>query len=130
MTDACDGPVVLVVEDEALIRMCAVDLVENAGFRVVEASNADEAVEIINRGQDIDIIFTDVDMPGSMDGLELVRQLHESQPEVGIIVASGRRMPSRGELPTLARFFPKPYDEARISDALQELATNKKESKK
>jgi CheY-like chemotaxis protein len=112
---------VLVVEDEPIIRMCAVDLVESVGFVAVEAANADEAVQLIDNGLDISIIFTDVDMPGSMDGLELIRVVLERNPGVGVIVASGRRMPSPAELPAPARFFLKPYDEQRIADTLREL---------
>ena len=113
---------VLVVEDEPIIRMCAVDLVESVGFIAVEAANADEAVQLIEKGLDISVLFTDVDMPGSMDGLELIKVVREKRPEVGVIIASGRRMMSPAELPSPARFFPKPYDEGRISEALRELS--------
>ncbi|MGF0540539.1 response regulator [Agrobacterium sp. ES01] len=114
---------VLVVEDEPLIRMSAVDLVESAGFSALEAADADEAVRIIE-SSDIDIVFTDIDMPGSMDGLELAKWLNENWPSIHIIIASGRHVLCAEELPDRGCFFSKPYDEEKISEALKGMVSD------
>ncbi len=67
------GPVILIVEDEFLLRMDSAELIENAGFEVIQAGNADEAIEILKARPDIHVVFTDIQMPGSMDGLKLAR---------------------------------------------------------
>ena len=82
-------PVVLVVEDEALLRMHATDMIEAAGYTVVEAANADEAVLILSQRMDIRIVFTDIDMPGSMDGLKLAAMVRDRWPPIELIVTSG-----------------------------------------
>lgn len=80
---------VLVVEDDGLIRMSVVDELESAGFKVIEAGNADEAITAIEGNPDIDAVFTDIDMPGSMDGLMLAKLLHQSRPDIAILLTSG-----------------------------------------
>jgi CheY-like chemotaxis protein len=82
--------VVLVVEDSAIIRMGAVDLVQSAGYEVLEASNADEAIRILESRADIDLVFTDVQMPGTMDGIKLSHYIRNRWPPVKLIVASGK----------------------------------------
>ena len=82
-------PVVLVVDDEVLVRTVAVDMVEQAGFEVIEASNADEAIRILESRQDIRAVFTDIQMPGSMDGLRLAQSVRDRWPPVALIVTSG-----------------------------------------
>ncbi|MEI9991811.1 MAG: response regulator [Rhizomicrobium sp.] len=110
---------VLVVEDEPLIRWCAAEMIEEAGYAIVEAENADAALRILEARDDIDCIFTDVDMPGSMNGLALARTAHDRWPPIKIIVTSGKRMLSRDQLPQGGRFLAKPY---RASDILGALA--------
>lgn len=115
--------VVLVVEDEVLIRMGAVDLVESAGFEAVEARDADEAIQILEARSDIGLVFTDVDMPGTMDGLRLCRYIRERWPPVRLIVASGMAILDQSQLPEGARFFPKPYVEQSIVEAIRGMFT-------
>ena len=83
-------PVVLIVEDEFLFRMDAVDMIAAAGFEVVEAANADEAIEILQSRHDITVVFTDIQMPGSMDGLKLARAVRGRWPPIKIVATSGR----------------------------------------
>src|SRR3977135_2127913 len=83
------SPNVLVVEDEMILRMRAVDIVEDAGFTAVEAVNADEALSILESRSDISLLFSDIQMPGSMDGLKLAHAVHERWPSIKIILVSG-----------------------------------------
>lgn len=101
---------VLVVEDEALIRLAIVDELEVAGFQVFEADSAAAAIVIIERHADIRMIFTDIDMPGTMDGLKLAAFVRDRWPPIKIIVTSGRVIPGAGELPAGVPFVAKPYD--------------------
>lgn len=114
--------VVLVVEDEPLLRMHAVDLIEDAGFDTVEASSADEAVAILMARTDIRIVFTDIDMPGSMNGLKLAAAVRERWPPIDIIITSGLVSPTVHDMPARVRFFPKPYDDQRLVRALRAFA--------
>ena len=102
--------VVLVVEDDALILMSALDLVTHAGFESVGAANADEAIAILEVRADIHLLFNDVQMPGSIDGLKLVHYIRNRWPRIHLMVASGRTIREESELPTGSRFFSKPYD--------------------
>src|SRR3954453_12493133 len=113
--------VVLVVEDESLIRMNAIAMVEEAGFEAVAASDADEAIRILESRNDIRAVFTDVHMPGSMDGLRLPRGGRNRWPPVSLIVPSGRANVQETDLPTGARFLRKPYEHAQIEAALRQL---------
>lgn len=110
--------VVLVVEDEPLLRMMAADMVEDAGFEAIEAANADAAVRILESRRDIRIVFTDVDMPGSMDGIALAARIRECWPPVEIILTSGHVMPDNVRLPARGRFFPKPYRATEVMAAM------------
>jgi CheY-like chemotaxis protein len=102
--------VVLVVEDEMLLRMRAVDMVEDAGYTPVEAIDADEAVKILESRSDIALIFTDIQMPGSMDGLGLAQAVHERWPPIKIIVVSGALKRQDIDIPANSRFFGKPLE--------------------
>lgn len=113
-------PVVLVVEDEPLLRLCAVDLIESAGFEAVEARDADEAIEILSARRDIRIVFTDIDMPGSMDGLKLAAAIRDRWPPIELIVTSGMIDPPPGAIPARGKFFAKPYCDVSLIDALRE----------
>jgi CheY-like chemotaxis protein len=109
---------VLVVEDEYLSRLHAVNLVEDAGYVAVEASNADEAIRILEARKDIRIVFTDIDMPGSMDGLKLAHAIRKRWPPIELIITSGHFDPDEKEIPERGRFFPKPYRDQEIISAL------------
>jgi CheY-like chemotaxis protein len=114
-------PVVLIVEDEFLLRMDAADMIEAAGFEVVEAANADEAIEILEARRDITVVFTDIQMPGSMDGLKLARAVRGRWPPIRIIATSGHVHVSETELPEGGRFLPKPYNPMQVTGVLREL---------
>jgi CheY-like chemotaxis protein len=115
------SPVVLIVEDELLLRMNAVDMIEAAGFEVVEAANADEAIEILEARRDIGVVFTDIQMPGSMDGLKLVRAVRGRWPPIKIVATSGHIGVAQTDLPEGGRFLPKPYSPGQVMDVLREL---------
>jgi CheY-like chemotaxis protein len=112
-------PAVLIVEDEPLVRLCAVETVEAAGYQVIEAANADEAIDILESRNDIRVVFTDIHMPGSMDGLKLAHAVRHRWPPIKIIVTSGRETVTAQDLPAGGRFFAKPYDPGAIKDALR-----------
>jgi two-component sensor histidine kinase/CheY-like chemotaxis protein len=112
-------PTVLVVEDEMLLRMRAVDIVEDAGFISLEAVNADDALVLLESRSDIDILFTDIQMPGTMNGLKLAHAVHERWPSIKIILVSGQVIPSEGDRPTDSRFFGKPVDVQQMIAELQ-----------
>lgn len=112
------GPVVLIVEDEALIRMDVADFLTDAGMTTVEASTADEALKVLSERPEVDIVFTDVHMPGTMDGIELANTVRRNYPEIGVIIASGLARLSSSSLPSNMRFFSKPYDLNEIVDAI------------
>ena len=115
-------PAVLIVEDEPLVRLCAVETVEGAGFEVIEAANADEAIRILESRSDIRVVFTDLHMPGSMDGLKLAHAVRNRWPPIKIIVTSGRDRVAEQDLPAGGRFFAKPYDLSAIKDVLRDWA--------
>jgi CheY-like chemotaxis protein len=114
---------VLVVEDEPLLRMMAMDVVEDAGFEPVEARDADEAIKILEARTDITIVFTDVDMPGSMNGLKLAAAIRDRWPPIEIIITSGHFRLNDSSIPARTVFFPKPYDHAEIVATLRWMAT-------
>jgi CheY-like chemotaxis protein len=116
-------PVVLVVEDESLIRMSALEMVEAAGFEAVPAADADEAIRILESRNDIRAVFTDVQMPGSMDGLRLARVVRNRWPPVALIVTSGHVSETGSDLPSGGRFLSKPYQLSHVQTALRELIT-------
>ena len=111
----------LVVEDEMMLRMRAVDIVEDAGFRSVEAIDADQALSILESRSDISLLFTDIQMPGSMDGLKLAHAVHDRWPAIKIILVSGQVKPSDADRPIDSRFFGKPLEMKRMVAELQEM---------
>ncbi|MGV1770647.1 response regulator [Agrobacterium vitis] len=114
-------PVILVVEDSPLIRMGAIDLVKSAGYEALEAGDADEAIRILESRDDIDLVFTDVQMPGTMDGIKLSHYIRDRWPPVKLIIASGAAILEESMLPGGSRFFSKPYDELTITEAMAQL---------
>jgi DNA-binding NtrC family response regulator len=107
---SCTPAVVLIVEDEMMLRMLAVDMVEHAGYTPVEAMDADEAIAILESRSDIALMCTDIEMPGSMDGLVLAYVVHERWPSIKIIVVSGKLSASSIDLPPCSKFFSKPVE--------------------
>ena len=114
-------PPVLVVEDEAILRMLMVDELEDAGFRVVEARNGEEGMRALDEHPDLTALLTDIEMPGRVDGVALARVTNERYPEAAVIVMSGRTYPGAADLPPHAKFFGKPYRHSDVIDALHEL---------
>ena len=116
-----DPVCVLVVEDEGLIRMSLVDELEDAGFRVLEAASADEALIILKADPGVEAVFTDIDMPGSMDGLNLARLVRQMNPGVAILLTSGYLKMSKNDLPGTVPFISKPYEIDRVVNHIREL---------
>ena len=116
-------PHVLVVEDEFFSRLHAVNLVEAAGYKAIEASNADEAIAILESRKDIRIVFTDIDMPGSMDGLKLARAVRDRWPPIELILTSGHFDVPENKIPERGLFFSKPNRDQEIVSALQNFAS-------
>lgn len=102
---------ILVVEDEPLIRLGLASVIEDAGYEVVEAASADEAIRRLEANREIRLVLTDVDMPGSMDGIQLANYVRGRWPPIRLIVISGKVGVKPGELPPGARFMSKPYQE-------------------
>ena len=114
--------IILLAEDETLVRMVASDiLTDDASYRVIEAANADEALTLLEARHDVRVVFTDVDMPGSMDGLALARTVHARWPQVKVLIVSGKVRPAPAELPPGGVFMGKPYEPAVLVRQLREL---------
>ena len=113
--------VVLVVEDSPLILMGALDLVTTAGFEGIGATSADEAIAILEVRADIHLVFTDVEMPGSIDGVKLAHYIRNRWPPIHLIVASGRTILEESQLPTGSKFFSKPYDNNTIVEEMSRM---------
>jgi len=113
--------VVLIIENEMMIRLGAIDLVLSAGYEALDARNADEAIRILESRHDIDLVFTDVQMPGTIDGIKLANFIRGRWPPVKLLVASGNAILEESSLPSGSRFFSKPYDDHAITDAMAKL---------
>ncbi len=123
------GRKVLVVEDEAVIRQAAVEMVEEAGFQSLEATNGTDAFRILHDVADISAVLTDIDMPAGLDGIRLAACIAQRWPQIGLVVTSGKVRPRRGDLPTGTRFFTKPYNEQDVIAALRRVVANPRGSK-
>jgi DNA-binding NtrC family response regulator len=110
---------VLVVEDDFLIRANAVDIIEEAGFRVDAASSADDAIRILEQRGNVGVVFTDVHMPGSLNGLDLARLVEHKWPGTGVIVTSGRA--TKMDIPSRAIFLAKPYSSSELVGKMRAL---------
>ena len=121
MTQDVSPSVVLVVEDELMLRMRAVDIVQDAGFESVEAINADEAIAILESRDDISCLFTDIQMPGSMDGLKLAHLTHARWPHIKIVLVSGQIAVTEADAPEDSKFFPKPLEIEQMIVELQDM---------
>jgi two-component system, response regulator PdtaR len=124
-----DQPVVLLVEDEPLVRLTQVDILREAGFWVLEAQDADEAFETLRRRQGVSVVLTDVNMPGSIDGFEFARLVAQGWPEVGVMVISGKAFPDDGDLPATAMFVAKPVHPDALVEHLNRLMARSATSK-
>jgi CheY-like chemotaxis protein len=113
------GATVLVVEDEALIRFAIADELRAAGYTVAEARDADEAIDLLETHPEIRLVFTDIDMPGSMDGIRLSAVVADRWPPVRIVVTSGKGAPAAGVLPGGSRFLAKPYTPHGVLDVVR-----------
>jgi CheY-like chemotaxis protein len=117
-------PVVLIVEDDLLLRMLAVEVVEEAGFIALEAADADEAVALLESRLDISVLFTDVNMPGSMDGLKLAHAVRDRWPPIKILLVSGHVRLQPSELPSNSCFVGKPYRAAAMVEQLRSIVSS------
>ncbi len=115
-------PVVLVVEDEPLVRLFAADMLEDAGFEVLQAPNATEAIAALEDRLDVRVVFTDVDMPGGVSGIQLTAYIRSRWPPIQIIVTSGRPWPADDPVPANVAFFPKPYRQEQVLDTVRRMA--------
>lgn len=118
-------PVVLVVEDEPIMRMMAADMVEDAGFEAVEAADATEAVAILERRPDIRILFTDIGMPRGVDGMKLAAMVRDRWPPIEIIVTSGEFTEETVTLPSRGVFFAKPYRHEAVTAVMRSMAARR-----
>ena len=116
--------VILVVEDEPLVRILIADFLDEAGFKVLEAAHADEAVAILTARPDVQAVITDIEMPkGSMNGLELARVVQERWPGVGVVISSGRERPGPDDLSERVAFLAKPYLPDTVITVIRQMAT-------
>ncbi|WP_206239809.1 response regulator [Novosphingobium terrae] len=115
------GTMVLVVEDEPMIRMNGVDLLEDQGYQVLEAASADEAITLLEQAPDVRLLFSDIDMPGSMNGVELAELVHRRWPGIRLLLTSGQRQVSGEDMPEDGRFLAKPYSQGDVIDQVKDL---------
>ncbi|UYY79635.1 response regulator [Sphingomonas sp. R1] len=113
-----DDSTVLVVEDESFVRMIAADVLEESGFRVLEAPDASVALDLLKQ-HDVAVVFTDINMPGPIDGLDLARIVTERFPHVKVIVTSGKQWLGPEDLPDASVFLPKPYRPAQLTRLIE-----------
>ena len=111
-------PAVLVVEDEPIILLCTADDLREEGFTVYEARNADAALAALEEHKDIGVIFTDIDMPGSMNGLTMSFVVRQRHPELKIFITSGMQNLPECMMPTGSKFLPKPYLASAVTRAI------------
>lgn len=114
---------ILVVEDEPIIRMCAAEFVEDAGFAPLEVGDAADALVKLEAHEGIAVLFTDINLPGTMDGLALAEEVERRWPQIRILIASGRTAPPASQLSGKVSFIPKPYGSGEFLAALDALLT-------
>ena len=116
---APEASIILVVEDEDIIRMNGAEMLEDAGYAVVAVRHADEAWFILHERSDIGVLFTDIDMPGSMCGVTLAGRVYENWPDIRLVLTSGRHRFADREIPNHGLFVPKPYAASQVIDAIR-----------
>jgi CheY-like chemotaxis protein len=122
MTDkTATQPMALVVDDEELLRVYAAGLLEEHGFEVVEASDAASALKALEDHREVRLLFTDIQMPGQLDGMGLAREVHARWPNVLLVIASGRQRPPRADIPDDGRFIEKPYRPNELFEEVDDL---------
>jgi CheY-like chemotaxis protein len=114
--------VALVVDDEAFARLFAVQILLDQGYIVLEAADAEEGLEILEAEHDLSVLFTDISMPGDLDGLDLVDRARRERPDIALLVTSGQGMPADNRLPAGARFLAKPYTAHALGEAIRSAA--------
>jgi CheY-like chemotaxis protein len=114
-------PVVLLVEDDPTLRFFASDLLDDAGFEIIETGDADEALTWLEVRDDVRVILTDIHMPGLLNGLDLAHLVHRRWPRILVLVVSGIARPSAAELPEGGRFVAKPYEDSTILHHVREM---------
>jgi CheY-like chemotaxis protein len=119
--NAGSKPAILVVDDEEILHLHAADLLEENGYDVVEAPNAEAALKTLENRPDVRLLFTDIQMPGRIDGMELARLVHERWPHILLVMTSGRQQPSQAEIPDHGRFIAKPYRAQELLGQVNEL---------
>ena len=117
------GSRILVVEDDVLIRSAVVDYLLECGFAVCSAANASEARAVLDAGQPVDLVFTDVQMPGEMNGFALARWVKEQYPDIEVVLTSGvvRFSEDASDLCERVEFVSKPYDHSLLADRIKRL---------
>lgn len=121
---APETPLILVVEDDAVVRMVASDILAMEGYRVEEAEDAETALRILEGRPDIELLFTDINMPGDKDGLALAREVHERWPQILLILTSGRAYLEKAEIPDDGRFVPKPYNASKLISSVRDVISS------
>jgi CheY-like chemotaxis protein len=118
-----DHKIVLVVDDEVFARLFAVQVFLDEGFTVLEAADAEEGLEVLEHNDDVGLLFTDISMPGEMDGLDLIARVREERPGLSFVATSGQVVPADEMLPHGARFLPKPYTAHALMTMIREVTT-------
>ncbi len=121
-----DHPTILVTEDNAVLRLLASETLSEHGYTVVEADNAEEALKMLETRKDIRLLFTDIQMPPGLDGLELAREVHDRWPKVLLVITSGQVRPTRAEIADDGRFLAKPYRPKDLLVQIDALIENEK----
>jgi DNA-binding NtrC family response regulator len=121
---ANQNAMVLVVEDDAFIREDVIEVLEREGFSVLRAANVREALDVLNQRSGIRAVFTDIQMPGGLDGIDLARHLAGWRPDIAVLVTSGRSYAAPGDLPAASRFIPKPYMPRAVARILREMISD------
>ena len=121
LNTSTDRPTILVTEDDELLRLIACELLEDHGYAVVEADNAEEALRVLEKRKDVRLLFTDIQMPPGCDGLELAREVHNRWPRVHLVITSGQVQPTRAEIADDGRFIRKPYRAKDLLNQIDEL---------
>ncbi len=112
-------PLVLIVEDEAMVRLIAASMLQDAGFDTLEADTAEDALHMLEENGDVCVLFSDIQLPGRMDGCGLARAVHDRWPDIGLVLTSGATTPRRSQLPDDVDFLPKPYEARDMVEAVR-----------
>lgn len=118
--NAMQKPIAVVVDDEPLILMGTTDIIADAGYSIVEATTAEQAYEFLKQHSSVELLFTDVQTPGTIDGFELARNVARRWPDICVVVASGAAVPAMGDLPRNAEFISKPFSPETVLEVLRD----------